>query len=109
MLAGPAQVIAPKDALDHPAESLRQIIRLSSAASISRLDTELVLADNGTAFKPTKPFLSVGVPVDGAEPLIVVKDGKSLQANHGDTTTLDLTGPQPLSAASVAQSTTSKG
>ena len=109
LLAGPAQVIAPKDALDHPAESLRQIIRLSSAASISPLNAELVLADNGTAFKPTKPFLSVGVPVDGAEPLIVVKDGKSLQANHGDTTTLDLTGPQPLSAASVAQSNNQQG
>ena len=45
----------------------------------------------------------------GAKPLIEVKDGKSLQANNGDTTTLDLTGPQPLSAASVAQANSQHG
>ena len=109
LLAGNAQVIVPKTALDTPAANLRQIIRLASAASVSPVNAELTLADSTQVFKPTKPFLSLDVPVDGAKPLIDVKDLQRLRAGGDNKRLLDLTGPQPLSAASVVDSNNQHG
>ncbi len=109
LLAGNAQVIVPKTALDNPAANLRQIIRLASAASVSPVNAELTLADSSQVFKPTKPFLSLDVPVDGAKPLIDVKDLQRLRAGGDEKRLLDLTGPQPLSAASVVDSNNQHG
>ncbi|MFJ2445737.1 hypothetical protein [Pseudomonas sp. NPDC087626] len=109
LLAGNAQVIVPKTALDTPAANLRQIIRLASAASISPVNAELTLADSSQPFKPSKPFLSLDVPLEGAKPLIDVKDLQRLRAGGDDKRLLDLTGPQPLSAASVVDSNSQHG
>lgn len=109
LLAGGAQVIVPKAALDAPTMYLRQVIRLASAASVSPANAELVLADGTQAFKPTKPFVSLGVDLDGAKPLIDVKDLKRLRAGDDSHRLLELQGPQPLSAVSVVNSNSQHG
>lgn len=109
LLAGHSQVILPTTALTAPAAHLRQLIRLASAASVSPVHAELSLADSAQAFKPTKPFLSLGVNLDGAKPLIDVKDLQRLRAGGDDHRLLDLQGPQPLSAVSVVNANSQPG
>lgn len=109
LLAGDAQVIVPNTALAAPAAHLRQVIRLSTAASVSPVNAELSLVDPAQAFKPSKPFVSVGVNLAGAKPLIEVKDLERLRAGNDDNAWLDIQGPQPLSAVSVVDSNSQHG
>lgn len=109
LLAGHAQVVVPTTALQAPAAHLRQVIRLASAASVSPVHAELTLADSTQAFKPTKPFLSLGVNLDGAKPLIDVKELQRLRAGGDANRLLDLQGPQPLSAVSVVNANSQPG
>ncbi|MBV6288894.1 hypothetical protein [Pseudomonas aegrilactucae] len=109
LLAGHSQVIVPGTALQAPAAHLRQVIRLASAASVSPVHAELTLADGAQAFKPTRPFLALGVNLDGAKPLIDVKELQRLRAGGDNNRLLDLQGPQPLSAVSVVNANSQPG
>ena len=109
LLAGASQVIVPGNALQAPVAHLRQVIRLASAASVSPVHAELSLADGTQAFKPGKPFLSLGVNLDGAKPLLDIKDLQRLRAGSDDHRLLDLQGPQPLSVVSVVNANSQPG
>lgn len=109
LLAGNAQVIVPQAALQAPAANLRKLIRLATAASVSPVNAELSLADSDQPFTPSKPFLSVDVPLQGAKPLIDVHNVERLRAQTRDKPAIDLQGPQPLSAASVVRSNSQDG
>lgn len=109
LLAGDAQVIVPTTALAAPAAHLRQVIRLSTAASVSPVNAELSLVEPTHAFKPSKPFVSLGVNLEGAKPLIEIKDLQRLRAGPNEHSWLDVQGPQPLSAVSVVDSNSQHG
>ena len=53
--------------------------------------------------------MSLGVDLDGAKPLIDVKDLKRLRAGDDSHRLLELQGPQPLSAVSVVNSNSQHG
>ncbi|PWB33120.1 hypothetical protein DCO48_10675 [Pseudomonas sp. SDI] len=109
LLAGEAQVIVPSAALQTPAASLNQVIRLATAASISPVKAELTLADPAQPFAPSKPFLSLLVPLQGAKPLVDVQDAERLRAQNHDQLAVDVQGPQDLSAVSVVASAGQNG
>ncbi|OZI49206.1 hypothetical protein [Bordetella genomosp. 5] len=112
LLAGTPQVLVPQTALDAPVTPLRNLIALANASALSPVRAELVLADGAQAVKPTKPFLSMGVPVDGVAPVINVVDGKRLTVRgkaQNDQPWLDVEGPDRLSTASVVKSGTQNG
>ena len=103
LLAGKSQLITDKAALQTPVASLGKLIRLASAASLSAVQAELVLAEGG-AVTPAKPFLAVDVELPGAKPLLGVEELKRLQAQGAEQPALDLQGPQPLGTLSVVDS-----
>lgn len=109
LLAGNAQVIVANAALEQPAANLRQIIRLATAASISPVNAELTLTDGTQTYKPSKPFLALQVPLQGAKPLIDVEAAERLRAHGDDKIAVDVQGPQGLSAISVVESAGQQG
>ncbi|MDQ8031591.1 MAG: hypothetical protein REJ50_06210 [Bordetella sp.] len=112
LLAGSPQLLVPQAALDAPVTTLQNLVNLANASALSPVRTELVVADGAQPFKPTKPFLSMGVPVDGAKPPISVTDGKRLTVSgraQDQQPWLDLEGPDRLSTAAVVKSGTQNG
>ncbi|MCX5511601.1 hypothetical protein OH705_27490, partial [Pseudomonas sp. BJa3] len=74
---------------------------IASASGISTTRAELSVAAGGQAFKPTRPFLAMEVPVEGAKPMVTVTDRKQLRVDGKDTTWLDISGLEQLSSAEV--------
>lgn len=101
LLAGTPQVIVPDSYLASAPDNLKRLIGIASASGISTTRAELSVAAGGQAVKPTRPFLSMEVPVEGAKPMVTVTDRKQLRVDGKNTTWLDISGLDHLSSAEV--------
>lgn len=109
LLAGKPQVIVDQAALQTPVANLGKLIRLASAAALSPVTAELVLADGQAEVTPTRPFLAVDVQLPGAKPVLGVAELQRLQAQGNQQLALDLQGPQGLGTLSVVDSHSQHG
>lgn len=109
LLAGKPQVILQQNALQTPVANLGKLIRLASAASLSPVNAELVLADGKADVAPKRPFLAVDVQLPGAKPVLGVAELQRLQAQGNQQLALDLQGPQGLGTLSVVDSSGQHG
>lgn len=109
LLAGKPQVIVDQAVLQAPVANLGKLIRLASAASLSPVNAELVLADGNAEVAPSRPFLAVDVQLPGAKPVLGVAELQRLQAQGNQQLALDLQGPQGLGTLSVVDSSGQHG
>jgi hypothetical protein len=109
LLAGKPQVIVDQAALQAPVSHLGKLIRLASAAALSPVNAELVLAAGQAEIKPSRPFLAVDVQLPGAKPVLGVAELQRLQAQGNQQLALDLQGPQGLGTLSVVGSAGQQG
>ncbi|MFT0533491.1 hypothetical protein ACMHYJ_11795 [Castellaniella hirudinis] len=101
-MADAPDLIIPETYLRHAAATLAHVIRLASASALSPWNTRLIVAKDGEAIAPERPFLSMEVSIVGATPRITV-DQDHLQINGKPTAWLDVVGLDNLSAAEVAK------
>ncbi|MDD2136681.1 hypothetical protein [Pseudomonas kurunegalensis] len=109
LLANKPQVFVDKAALQAPVASLGKLIRLASAAALSPVNAELVLATGKADAAPSRPFLALDVPLTGARPLLGVAELQRLQAQGNQALALDLQGPQGLGTVSVVSANGQSG
>ncbi|WP_322996991.1 hypothetical protein [Castellaniella sp.] len=95
-------LILPEAYLQHAADSLSQVVRLSNASALSPWGARLVLAKDGETITPERAFLSMEVPIAGTTPRILVAQNH-LQINGQRTDWLDVIGLNDLSAAEVTK------
>lgn len=100
LMAGSPQVAVPQSYLADAPASLSRLVRLAVAAGVTPVRTEFLVSDGGASFKPTRPFLSLQVPVDGATPKVQVQDAR-LKIGGQQATWVDVDGLSHLSAAEV--------
>lgn len=100
LMSGSPQIIIPQAYLADAPATLMRVVRMAVAAGVSPVRAELVVGAAGTAFSPTKPFLALQMPVDGAAAKVVVKDSQ-LRINGQKTPWLDVDGLSQLSSVEV--------
>lgn len=101
LLAGTPQVLIPDSYLADAPANIRRVIGIASASGISATRAELSVAPAGQAVKPTRPFLAMELPLDGAQPAVQVTDRKQLRVAGKNATWLDISGLERLSTAEV--------
>lgn len=101
LLAGTPQVLIPDSYLADAPANIRRLIGIASASGISATRAELSVSPAGQAVKPTRPFLAMELPLDGAQPAVQVTDRKQLRVAGKDATWLDISGLERLSTAEV--------
>lgn len=101
-LAGRPELIVPESSLSDAAEPLQRVIRVAAAGGLSPWGTELVVVGEGQTVTPTSAFLSMDVPVAGAEPRIVMS-GERLLIRGKEAPWLDVTGLTNIGAIEVVR------
>ncbi|VVE27320.1 hypothetical protein PCA20602_03462 [Pandoraea capi] len=103
LMAGDPQLIVPARYLASAPENIKRVIGIAAASGVSPSRAELTVAAGDKPVKPSKPFVAMEVPVDGATPSAVVTDRKRLEIGNKDAKWLDITGLQRLSTAEVVR------
>jgi hypothetical protein len=103
MSAAPA-LIVPASYLTDSAPNITRVVRMATAAGVSPLTAELVVANAGQAVKPAKPFLAMDVQLDGLTPKATIDSTGHLEINDRRARWLDVTGLAQLGVAEVARS-----
>lgn len=103
LMAGHPQLIVPPRYLQAAPDTLEHVITIASASGLSPTQAELTVAPADGEIKPTKPFLAMDVPVDGADASARVTDGTRLQIKGKDATWLDVSSLTHLSTAEVVR------
>ncbi|QVQ28240.1 cellulose biosynthesis cyclic di-GMP-binding regulatory protein BcsB [Achromobacter deleyi] len=109
LMAGSPQLIVPESYLAAAPDNIKRVIGIASASGLSPTRAELTVAAAGQPVKPSKPFLSMEVALDGFKPKVLVTDNTQLRIDGKDTPWLDITGLQRLSTAEVARSSDQHG
>ncbi|MGP1628590.1 MAG: hypothetical protein ACTS5V_01505 [Giesbergeria sp.] len=102
LMSGMPQLIVPESYLADAPASLARVVRIAVAAGVTPVRAELVVAAKGTATTPTRPFLAMETPVDGASARVEIKDAH-LRINGKKTPWLDANGLARLSAVEVTR------
>ncbi|MEN4921229.1 cellulose biosynthesis cyclic di-GMP-binding regulatory protein BcsB [Achromobacter spanius] len=101
LMAGTPQVLIPDTYLADAPDNIKRVIGIAAASGVSATRAELSVSPAGQAVKPTRPFLAMELPVDGATPEVKVTDRKQLQVAGRNATWLDISGLDHLSTAEV--------
>lgn len=102
LMSGTPQLIVPEAYLQDAPSSLMRVVRMAVAAGVTPIRAELVVAAQGQAVTPTRPFLAMETPVDGAKARVEIKDAH-LRVNGNKTPWLDVNGLAHLSAIEVTR------
>lgn len=102
LMSGTPQLIIPQAYLADAPTSLMRVVRMAVAAGVTPVRAELVVAAQGAATTPTRPFLAMEAPVDGAKARVEIKDAH-LRVNGKKTPWLDVNGLAHLSAVEVTR------
>lgn len=102
LMSGTPQLIVPESYLADAPASLMRVVRMAVAAGVTPVRAEFVLAAPGKATTPTRPFLAMEAPVDGASARVEIKDAH-LRINGNKTPWLDVNGLAQLSAVEVTR------
>jgi hypothetical protein len=100
LMSGTPQLIVPEAYLADAPASLMRVVRMAVAAGVTPIRAEFVVAEQGQAFTPSRPFLALQVPVDGATSKVVIKDAQ-LRINGKKAPWIDVDGLAHLSAVEV--------
>ena len=100
LMSGTPQLIVPEAYLADAPASLMRVVRMAVAAGVTPIRAEFVVATQGQAFTPSRPFLAMQVPVDGASSKVVVKDAQ-LRINGKNAPWIDVNGLARLSTVEV--------
>ncbi len=101
LMSGTPQVVVPQAYLSDAPATLMRVVRIAVAAGVTPVRAELVVAQSG-AFSPTKPFLAMQTPVDGASSKVEVKDAH-LRINGQKLPWIDIDGLSQLSTVEVSR------
>lgn len=96
------QLIVPQAYLADAPARLAQVVRMALAGGVTPLRAELVVAEAGKAVTPSRPFMSLEVPVDGATTKVEV-EGARLRINGRAAPWLDVNGLAGLSTVEVTR------
>lgn len=102
LMSGTPELIIPQAYLADAPTSLMRVVRMAVAAGVTPVRAELVVAAQGAATAPTRPFLAMEAPVDGAKARVEIKDAH-LRINGKKTSWLDVNGLAHLSAVEVTR------
>lgn len=108
LMSGTPQVIVPEAYLNDAPASLMRVVRMAVASGVTPVRAELVVAAQGQAVTPTRPFLAMETPVDGAKARVEIKDAR-LRVNGKKTPWLDVNGLANLSAIEVTSAHSQHG
>ncbi len=100
LMSGTPQLIVPEAYLADAPASLMRVVRMAVAAGVTPIRAEFVVAEQGQAFTPSRPFLALQVLVDGATSKVVIKDAQ-LRINGKKAPWIDVDGLAHLSAVEV--------
>ncbi|MDP9900643.1 cellulose biosynthesis cyclic di-GMP-binding regulatory protein BcsB [Variovorax ginsengisoli] len=102
LMSAAPQLIVPQAYLADAPTHLARVVRMALAGGVTPLRAELLVAPAGKAVTPSRPFMSLEVPVDGASTKVEV-EGERLRINGRDTPWLDVRGLAGLSAVEVTR------
>lgn len=100
LMAEAPELIVPQAYLADAPVHLATVVRMALAGGVTPLRAELVVVPAGEAVRPSRPFMALEVPVDGASSKVQV-DGARLRINGRGTPWLDVNGLAGLSAVEV--------
>jgi hypothetical protein len=101
-LAGSATLIVADRWLGDAPATLAATITLANASGLSPVRASFTVGS--APIKPSGPFLSLDVPVDGISPKTKVEGNRLIIAGQDSTNLLDITGLENLGTISVARS-----